>query len=74
MESLELKSAGTSLAGSIISMTFGWIPVSVAQETIEVAIISLLIGWLGGKLLKKVDEYFDKKFRKKKPKIKLPEA
>lgn len=74
MDNIEIKSTASSLFGSVLSMVFGWIPVSVASETVQVAIISLIIGWIGGKILSRIDAYFTAKFKKKKSKIKEPEA
>jgi hypothetical protein len=70
MENIELKSSATSFVGSVLGMMFGWIDVNLAQETIQVAVISTIIGYLGGKLLAIIDKFVSEKFSKKKPKIK----
>lgn len=70
MEHIEIKSSATSLCGSVVGMMFGWIDVQMAQETIQVAVISTIIGYLGGKALSILEKYFIERFKRKKAKEK----
>jgi hypothetical protein len=47
----ELKSMGLCFLGGILGIRFNWISASTIKETIVVAVISLIIGYLGNKLL-----------------------
>lgn len=65
MEPVEVKSSAWALFSAMLSSSVGWISVQTLKETIVVAIVSTLIGYLIGKFLswseKKIKEKFNKK-------------
>jgi uncharacterized membrane protein YfcA len=65
MEPENVKSSAFSLVMAMWSILVGWINVSTAKETIIVALISTLVGYLGSKFLKRIECLIKQKFFKK---------
>jgi hypothetical protein len=65
----DLKVGFFALVGALFGINFKWIPVDGLGETIVVAIVSTIIGYLGNKLLTATDTYFSshiKRYKEKK--------
>lgn len=65
METIEAKSSMWTLTVSIFSMFVGWIDANTLKESIVVAVIGTIIGYLGGKFLPWLEKLIIRKFFKK---------
>ncbi len=62
----DLKVAAFTGISSLGSLELGWIKAATAMDTIQVSIISMIIGYIGSKLFAYVEKKIKERIRKRK--------